>query len=59
MINIFDVKINSGNDVITLDNVRIIAPELQPYYDYIITYLGDPDYESHANIGGDIKRRNK
>ena len=45
----------SGNDVITLDNVRIIAPELQPYYDYIITYLGDPDYESHANLEVTLK----
>ncbi len=52
----FDVEINSGNDVITLDNVRIIAPELQPYYDYMITYLGEPDYESHANLEVTLKR---
>ena len=49
----FDVEINSGNDVITLDNVRIIAPELQPYYDYKIAYLGEPDYESQTNCAND------
>ena len=46
----FDVQINTSDEIITLENIRIIAPELQPYYDYKIAYLGEPDYESNANL---------
>ena len=32
-------------------------PELQPYYDHTIAYLGDPDYESHANLEVALKEK--